>query len=314
MSLWVCCGHGAGDSGAVGNGYTEAERVRALGTRIKELGGDAVVLMDQSRNWYADHGFDTVSIPQGDAVVELHMDSGAAGAHGGHVIYKAGFSPDAYDRALADAISGIFPGRAEALKGRSDLRNCNVCASRGINYRLVENGFVSDAGDVSTFNAKMDEIARAYLAAFGIPVVGEASAAPEPPRVTIGPIDRAVYRLCGPGSDHLFTPNHAEAETLAAQGWAYEGVAWLHGDGAPVQRLYDPRTGEHLLTASVDEHNALVADGWVCEGEAFGQGSTRDAWRLYDGGSRHMVTTSETERDSLVAGGWTLEGVAFRVD
>ena len=56
MRLWVCCGHGAGDSGAVGHGYAEAERVRALGTRIKELGGDGVVLMDQRRNWYADHG------------------------------------------------------------------------------------------------------------------------------------------------------------------------------------------------------------------------------------------------------------------
>ena len=168
MRLWVCCGHGAGDSGAVGHGYTEAERVRALGTRIKELGGDGVVLMDQRRNWYADHGFDSVSIPKGDAVVELHMDSGEAGARGGHVIYKAGLSPDAYDRALADAISGIFPGRAEALKGSSNLRNCNVCASRGINYRLVEHGFISDAGDVATFNAGIDEIARAYLTIFGI--------------------------------------------------------------------------------------------------------------------------------------------------
>lgn len=168
MRLWVCCGHGAGDSGAVGHGYTEAERVRALGTRIKELGGDGVVLMDQRRNWYADHGFDTVQIPKGDAVVELHMDSGAAGARGGHVIYKAGFAPDAYDRALADAISGIFPGRAQTLVGRTDLRNCNVCASRGINYRLVEHGFISDAGDVATFNSKIDEIARMYLTIFGI--------------------------------------------------------------------------------------------------------------------------------------------------
>lgn len=168
MRLWVCCGHGAGDSGAVGNGFTEAERVRALGSRIKELGGDGVVLMDQSRNWYADHGFDSVSIPKGDAVVELHMDSGAAGARGGHVIYKAGFAPDAYDRALADAISGIFHGRAQTLVGRTDLRNCNVCASRGINYRLVEHGFISDAGDVSTFNSKLDEIARMYLTIFGI--------------------------------------------------------------------------------------------------------------------------------------------------
>ena len=173
MRLWVCCGHGAGDSGAVGNGHTEAERVRALGTRIKELGGDSVVLMDQSRNWYADRGFDSVSIPEGDAVAELHMDSAAASARGGHVIYRAGFAPDAYDRALAEGVSRMFPGRAKPLVGRADLRNCNVCSRRGINYRLVENGFISNASDVRTFNSRLDELARLYLDAFGIAPGGE---------------------------------------------------------------------------------------------------------------------------------------------
>ncbi|HIZ17703.1 MAG TPA: N-acetylmuramoyl-L-alanine amidase [Candidatus Olsenella stercoravium] len=168
MRLWVCCGHGAGDSGAVGGGYTEAERVRALGRRIKELGGDSVVLMDTSRNWYASRGFETVSIPKGDAVVELHMDSLGTTARGAHVIYKAGFAPDSYDRELAEQVSALFPGRAEILHGRSNLLNCNICARRGINYRLVENGFISNATDRAIFNANIDVLARIYLSAFGI--------------------------------------------------------------------------------------------------------------------------------------------------
>ena len=168
MRLWVCCGHGAGDSGAVGGGYTEAERVRALGRRIKELGGDSVVLMDTSRNWYASRGFETVSIPKGDAVVELHMDSLGTTARGAHVIYKAGFAPDSYDRELAEQVSALFPGRAEILHGRSNLLNCNICARRGINYRLVENGFISNATDRAIFNANIDMLARIYLSAFGI--------------------------------------------------------------------------------------------------------------------------------------------------
>ena len=157
----------------MGGGYTEAERVRALGARIKELGGDSVVLMDTARNWYASRGFDSVSIPEGDAVVELHMDSSSATARGAHVIYKAGFMPDAYDVALSDFVSGLFPGRAVKLSPRSDLRNCNVCARRGINYRLVENGFISNAGDRAIFNANIDVLARGYLAAFGIKPVDE---------------------------------------------------------------------------------------------------------------------------------------------
>ena len=176
MHLYVICGHGAGDPGACGNGYSEAERVRALGARIAEVGGSSVTLLDTNRNWYADRGINSLSIPSGDALVELHMDSAGPDAHGGHVIIKAGIGgPDAYDRALADSISAIFPGRSQSIVERSDLANPNRAAARGINYRLVENGFITNSGDVETFSSRLDDIARAYLAAFGI----EGGAAPE---------------------------------------------------------------------------------------------------------------------------------------
>ena len=50
--LFIIPGHGAGDCGACGNGYQEAERVRALAQRIKDFGGDDVVLSDFSLNSY----------------------------------------------------------------------------------------------------------------------------------------------------------------------------------------------------------------------------------------------------------------------
>lgn len=165
--LFIICGHGAGDPGADGGGYTEAERVRALGRRIKELGGDAVELGDTSRNWYADGGLDRLSTDK--PVVELHMDaSGVPGAKGAHVIIKKGFTPDAYDKELAARLSAMMPGRAETIVGRSDLANPNRAARRGINYRLTENGFIDSPADLSYFNEHIDDIARAYLEAFGI--------------------------------------------------------------------------------------------------------------------------------------------------
>lgn len=176
MHLYVICGHGAGDPGACGHGYSEAERVRALGARIAELGGPSVTLLDTSRNWYADKGIRTLSIPSGDALVELHMDSAGPGARGAHVIIAGGVGgPDRYDRALADRLCAIFPGRANRIVERADLANPNRAKARGINYRLVENGFITDAHDVETFNSRLDEIAGAYLEAFGI---ASGSAAP----------------------------------------------------------------------------------------------------------------------------------------
>ena len=172
--LYVICGHGAGDPGACANGYTEAERVRALGARIAELGGDEVCLLDTSRDWYADGGISSLSIPSDACLVELHMDSASASARGGHVVIAAGAGgADGHDRALAGFISGIFPGRSQAIVERSDLANPNRALARGINYRLVENGFITNIDDVLTFNSRMDELAEGYLAAFGIESEGD---------------------------------------------------------------------------------------------------------------------------------------------
>lgn len=165
--LFVICGHGAGDPGADGGGYTEAERVRALAARIKALGGSEVELGDTSRNWYRDGGISRLETSA--PVVELHMDaSGVPGAHGAHVIIKQGFEPDEYDNALADRLAAFMPGRADKLVKVSNLANVNRAARRGINYRLAENGFIDSEEDREMFNGHLDELARIYLEVFGI--------------------------------------------------------------------------------------------------------------------------------------------------
>lgn len=166
--IFVIAGHGAGDPGACGNGYTEAERVRALALRIKQLGGDDVLLGDINRDYYSDNGIASLNISKDYQIVELHMDYGVNTARGGHVIIKGGYEPDKYDVALANFISQILPGRASKIVGRNDLQNPNVAASRGYGYRLVECGFISNATDVSIFNSRIDDIARGVLGAFGI--------------------------------------------------------------------------------------------------------------------------------------------------
>lgn len=166
--VFVIPGHGAGDPGACGGGYSEAERVRALARRIKAYGGDSVILADFNRNYYADNGISSLGLPRDTQIVELHMDSGAESARGGHVIVQAGLGTDKYDRAIAAEISRIFPGRAVTLVERGDLANPARAAARGYGYRLVENGFISNPTDRSIFNGKLDEIAKAYCRAFGI--------------------------------------------------------------------------------------------------------------------------------------------------
>ena len=173
--IFVIAGHGAGDSGATGGGYTEAERVRALAKKIKQYGGDNVTLGDVNRDYYADNGISSLNISKSWQIIELHMDSASASARGGHVIINSTFSPDQYDKALAKYISGILPGRSQTIVKRSDLANPKRAATKGYSYRLLECGFISNATDRKIFNGNIDEIAKGILKCFDIKVSGTSS-------------------------------------------------------------------------------------------------------------------------------------------
>lgn len=178
VKLFVICGHGAGDPGACAGGQTEAELVRKLAVRIKALGGADVQIGDMSVNWYETNGIGKGQCPKGAMVVELHMDSASPSARGGHVIIKKGFTPDAFDKALASFIGSFTPGRASTIVGRSDLANPNRAASAGVNYRLLECGFITNDSDRAKFMNQMDDLARGILQAAGI---GASSSVPEKP-------------------------------------------------------------------------------------------------------------------------------------
>ena len=95
MRLYLIAGHGDGDPGACANGYTEAALVRQLCERVKALGGDSVIYLDPSNDWYRTGGISTYPFEGGAQVLECHLDSASASARGGHIIVKAGGGTDA---------------------------------------------------------------------------------------------------------------------------------------------------------------------------------------------------------------------------
>ena len=166
--LFVIAGHGAGDPGACSDGYSEADLVRKLASKLKSRGGSEVTVGDTSVNWYASNYISKGKCPKGVPVLELHMDSASASAKGGHVIIRKGLAADKYDNALAKFIGSFMPGRSSKLVGRSDLANPNRAYKMGVNYRLMECGFISNDGDRNKFINQMDELADGILEAFGI--------------------------------------------------------------------------------------------------------------------------------------------------
>lgn len=267
--LFVICGHGAGDPGADGGGYTEAERVRALGARIKALGGSEVELGDTSRNWYRDGGINRLETSA--PVVELHMDaSGVPGAHGAHVIIKSGFAADEYDRALADRLSAMMPGRAEKIVHHSELANVNRAARRGINYRLVENGFIDSPIDLAYFNEHVDDIARVYLEVFGI----SAPSAPVAPTEAQSPAKETTEGFGGsyrctvdtlnvrdaPGLSGSVVARYHKNQTVALDSWykSRDGYVWGRYTGATSGKLRYVAVGRATGKPEADDYLVRV--------------------------------------------------------
>jgi len=190
--LFIIPGHGAGDSGAVGNGYTEAERVRALATKIKEYGGEKVVLADFALNSYKSNMIGKGLVSKDCIILELHLDSSEnITARGGHIIINANFKADEYDLALAKMISTMFPGRSKTIVGRTDLANVNRAAEAGYNYRLMECGFISNSEDIAKFNANINTLAKEILNCFKItaketvPTVSAPVAVPNDEKISV---------------------------------------------------------------------------------------------------------------------------------
>lgn len=246
--LYIIAGHGAGDPGDCAAGQTEAERVRALAAVIKKRGGSTVEVLDTSRNWYADGGINSLSLPKGAMLLELHRDSATESARGAHVIIYGGFEADDFDKALAAKLSAILPGRSQTIVKRNDLANPKRAANRGINYRLAEVGFISNAEDRAIFDSRIEEIADAILEAAGIGIM---AANPQPAHPTQEPSNPSVsnsaektgtgfggrYRCTvnglrvrtAPSLSGSVVASYSKGQTVALDDWYKIADGWVWG-------------------------------------------------------------------------------------
>ncbi|WP_241153397.1 N-acetylmuramoyl-L-alanine amidase [Enterococcus mediterraneensis] len=185
----IVYGHGQGDPGAGGNGYQEATFTRnILGPHLekyaKQLKKNKVKFYDKSLDMYqqTQTGKGAYSVSTKTAsVTELHLDAASSSATGGHVIISSSFSPDKYDVAIA-AVIGKYVGwwgsvkNTKGINKRSDLLNLNVFAKRGISYRLVELGFITNKNDVDKLVKNIDAVAKDLIEAItGEKISGTAS-------------------------------------------------------------------------------------------------------------------------------------------
>lgn len=161
MKILLISGHGAGDSGAVGCGYKEADLTR---TATNILAGKLaaydlkVERYPVARDAYQDNrnGSLALHLDGYDLVVEVHFNSYNGEAHGCEVLYKpSNMEKLAKKVSAAIASVGLYDRGA---KKRTDLANMNLCARKGIPYILIETAFIDNKADMKVYHAKIYDL------------------------------------------------------------------------------------------------------------------------------------------------------------
>ena len=172
MKILLIAGHGGTpyDSGAVGNGYTEAVETRRMATAVAPLlrnYGFSVQMYDQSQDAYK-------VVTQGgslplsgiDYVMEFHLNA-AANDYGGNgrttgseIFVHVNEKGVGVEQAILKRLAALgFTNRG--VKRSSGLAVLKHVYKRGISHALIETCFIDDKDDMGLHKAKFYEIAHA---------------------------------------------------------------------------------------------------------------------------------------------------------
>lgn len=171
MKILVIAGHGAGDCGAVGNGFREADLTRELAVyAVSALNAIAdTVLYNADRNCYRDiknneNGAKEL-LKSVDFVLEVHLNSYAnKSAQGVEVLCKR---DSVFSRTLEEKVANCgFASRG--VKLRKDLLIMNYCDKIDKPYALLECGFITNYHDITVFKNSQTKIAQAIAQTFKV--------------------------------------------------------------------------------------------------------------------------------------------------
>lgn len=202
MKILLISGHGAGDCGAVGNGYKEAdltrEIVNMMASKLKDY--MEVEIYNQSRNAYADvnSGNLQVNFANYNYVFEVHLNAFNSISKGTEIFVTREEPAIKVEEKIMQELSKYFVVRGVKRK------NFNVIAKArrsGVSSALIEVCFIDNAEDMNTYQNNKDGIVSAIVngivEGFGVSQ-GTAQPTPQPaPQVTKSIVDLANEVIAG---------------------------------------------------------------------------------------------------------------------
>ena len=172
MKVGLISGHGAGDSGAVGCGYKEAdltiELVKLLDSRLKAKGIETVVY-PYNKNAYSDckkSGLN-VNFDGCDYVLEVHFNAcvndkkGNGKVTGSEIYVTTKEEGTTVEKAILSNLAKL--GFANRGVKKENYTVINTIKNKGISSALIETCFIDDKDDMSLYADKKSEVADAIV-------------------------------------------------------------------------------------------------------------------------------------------------------
>lgn len=195
--------------------------------------------------------------------------------------------------------------------------------SSAIASRMQESSVAPNSNATFNFNLKSPQYNGSYTQQYrlGITNLGWSSLYPfQNINVSGGTEDyRPVYRHYSPTrGSHFYTTDLNESNTIRAQGWNFEGIAWRvspNPNSKPVYRHYSPSRGRHFYTTSQNESSTIRPQGWNYEGVAWYASETTTSQPIYRHYSptrrAHFYTKDLNESNIIRSQGWNFEGIEY---
>lgn len=168
LNILLIAGHGAGDSGAVGNGYKEADLTREVCKLLKPMLDNYanVAIADTNRNWYSylSNG-GSFNFTEYDYVLEIHFnavvnDTNGDGKTTGTEIYiTTSEKTHGVETNIVNGISSIgFKNRGVKSKNFTVISRAK---NQGVSSALLEVCFIDDKDDINLYQSRKTEIVQA---------------------------------------------------------------------------------------------------------------------------------------------------------
>lgn len=226
MKILLISGHGAGDPGATGNGFQEANLTRELVNLIApKLRKYATVdIYNQSRNAFKDCQAGTFSIGAYDYVLEVHFNAFNGQAYGTEIYVTDREKGVTVEQAIMNEMGTYFVKRGSTGVKVTNFLVINTVKSKGISSALLETCFIDNTNDMRIYQANKDKIAQAItngiITGFGLGTAEKPAEvpAPAPAKKTVDELAREVINgYWGNGQDRINKLKNAGYDATAVQ-------------------------------------------------------------------------------------------------